>query len=1003
MNCIYRSKIRFKVLTAIILQSSLIIGMACNLPSFKLGPAFKERAFPPIYDIVDPEMEGHDPRIVVYYYQNMDWESFNPLFDVEVERCEAEFPVSGGDIKCKSGVEPIPIQNFIDLNKCLLSGGEEINCIECELYPEEGCQAVGYKYDTDEHIYYGTPTGVHTTVSHVWDWTSSDPITSEKKYDRLTIYLREELLTDNLDKYYWYWAHITVNANQDGVIIPPVGPANVNLIIHGHDPTTVWPYIVEARPKNRSGIDDSNFFPPHEHIYLKSSEPLRFLYGFLSYEPDLPPDFPGKFISRNELSDPDQPTLRSWMDTGFPINTVISVEILSEGNHLWEMLDYHSISFPPTEDPRNFSLHELVLPPSQDFNGNRLRLGVEDTPLEDPTGSGVFTQPFTSPVSVDLAELSATFFTAPIRIEAVYPGEPLLPGPGACPHFWAEVDGSEVDSVEASLLNLDFITPVIPVNTSCELIVLDSWSCTIEVTDAIASGEYVMRYTALDSAFDLLGWDQMHVSIDLSVDTDENHITDQWEIENNFNPCLMEYGVPPDDSIPDEWETYYSGCELNPNLNDEGADADGDGLTNLEEYQLIFDPCDPDMDGDGLTDGDEVNTHGTDPLDPDTDGDGMDDGWEVTYSSCGINPLIVDFMNDADGDGLANLGEYNQTTDPCNNDTDGDGLIDGDEVNVHGTNPLDTDTDGDRMPDGWEVDYGLNPLSPTGSETAVYNPTYTAPECSTGLAPCIVPDSLIDGRDLITGTISPGPGQNGEPNQPNTLAASHCPDGTGGEYHYDESLDSFTVVDITSPARFQAGDTIRVDATVWCYDGSGSDVLYVYQSDSSSSVSWNYMGFAECTVSLNDRDDVALTVILEDADGDLLSDVREYLYGTDPTNPDTDSDGMDDSWEVNNGLNPLSNDSAGDEDGDGLVNLDEYLLGTDPFNPETDGDGLIDGDEVNVHGTNPADRDTDGDGMDDGWEVAYACVDPLARDAASDLDGDSLINLFEYWPPDRCE
>ena len=35
-------------------------------------------------------------------------------------------------------------------------------------------------------------------------------------------------------------------------------------------------------------------------------------------------------------------------------------------------------------------------------------------------------------------------------------------------------------------------------------------------------------------------------------------------------------------------------------------DADGDGLTNQEEYELGFDPFNPDSDGDGILDGAEV-------------------------------------------------------------------------------------------------------------------------------------------------------------------------------------------------------------------------------------------------------------------------------------------------------------------------------------------------------------------------------------------------------------
>ncbi len=46
--------------------------------------------------------------------------------------------------------------------------------------------------------------------------------------------------------------------------------------------------------------------------------------------------------------------------------------------------------------------------------------------------------------------------------------------------------------------------------------------------------------------------------------------------------------------------------------------------------------------------------------------------------------------------------------------------------------------------------------------------------------------------------------------------------------------------------------------------------------------------------------------------------------------PDADRDGMDDVWEVDNGLDPTRDDSLDDADGDGFTNRDEYLLGTDP-------------------------------------------------------------------------
>lgn len=75
--------------------------------------------------------------------------------------------------------------------------------------------------------------------------------------------------------------------------------------------------------------------------------------------------------------------------------------------------------------------------------------------------------------------------------------------------------------------------------------------------------------------------------------------------------------------------------------------------------------------------------------------------------------------------------------------------------------------------------------------------------------------------------------------------------------------------------------------------------------------------------------------------------------------------------------------SAYDADGDNLNDADEPALGLDPNNIDTDSDFIDDGYELNGLGTNPTVFDTDGDGRGDGEEVYGTFTDPLVPDGAA--------------------
>lgn len=135
----------------------------------------------------------------------------------------------------------------------------------------------------------------------------------------------------------------------------------------------------------------------------------------------------------------------------------------------------------------------------------------------------------------------------------------------------------------------------------------------------------------------------------------------------------------------------------------------------------------------------------------------------------------------------------------------------------------------------------------------------------------------------------------------------------------------------------------------------------------------------------------------KDTDGDGLPDWFEKELGTNPNKVDTDGDGLPDGYECFNlEIDPLKPDTDnngvwdGDEDydNDELTNLDEFIIGTDPLSEYTDFDTLNDGDEVNIYGTDPLKTDTDFDGLDDGDEILLG-FDPLNPDSNGNgiLDG----------------
>jgi len=347
----------------------------------------------------------------------------------------------------------------------------------------------------------------------------------------------------------------------------------------------------------------------------------------------------------------------------------------------------------------------------------------------------------------------------------------------------------------------------------------------------------------------------------------------------------------------------------------------------------------------------------------------LDGAWADTWTfvardlSAPFDVVIAPEVLDSDLDGLSDREEIcDRGTDPVDADTDDDGLTDGDEVGGL-TLPLDVDSDDDGLSDSEEL-WGPDGLASTGDET---DPN----------APDTDGDGLLDGTERgVTAGLPGGINPNGygfagtgprfiadadDSSSTDPLRADSDGDGLsdGAE---DLDRDGLFAGDLPGTA---ADET---DPTAWDSDGDGLD-------DGTEGGAAGPDADGDETIDALDLDSTT------DTDGDGLTDVVEEELGTDPTDPDSDGDGIDDADEVDgeDGVPDTGDETdptVADTDGDGLDDGDERVgadgVGgsgdeTDPRDADTDEDGLSDGEERGL-GTDPNRVDTDGDGIGDGVE-----------------------------------
>ncbi len=502
------------------------------------------------------------------------------------------------------------------------------------------------------------------------------------------------------------------------------------------------------------------------------------------------------------------------------------------------------------------------------------------------------------------------------------------------------------------------------------------------------------------------------------------------------------------DGLADKWELDEAGNLTT--LTSRSQDADGDGLTNEQEYVAYAKPLVADTDGDGLSDGAEVNLHGSSPLNTDTDGDDMPDAWEVAH---GLSPVVANGFEDADGDRYPNVFEYFYGTDPSDRAsvptptytvngagggthttisaamnaanvvngayqiiaiaagtyTGGANLRD---VTIAATKPkllfIGLEGAGKTIIDGSLANYGwvINNSAVITSLTfrRAWIPLYVdAPTAEVRFVDLAVRDNL------------------GGPYVASYAAGVHV--NAAAKVHVVGStfLDNAGMT-TAQQIWFGAATGTLVNTLVW---GQASGTMLSKASGATLTTSYDLVkgqtltGTGNLAGSTNPklRSDLRLlwdsplraaggTVAQSrvDIDGELRPSSAPDI-GVDQFN-DSDSDGLADKWELDEAgnLTTLTSRSQ-DADGDGLTNEQEYVAYAKPLVADTDGDGLSDGAEVNLHGSSPLNTDTDGDDMPDAWEVAHG-LSPVVANGFEDADGDRYPNVFEYFygtdPSDRA-